>query len=109
MSKNHRQMRACLAFQEKIAYTFKDPDLLIRAFTHVSAGAELGLLDNERLEFLGDKVLGIVVAELLYAQYPLACEGELSRWFNARVRRGTVGWVALLLGGVVVVRFTSGL
>jgi ribonuclease-3 len=61
---------------------FKDPSLLERALTHSSAGGE----DNERLEFLGDRVLGLLIAEMLIEKYPQENEGDLALKLNALVR-----------------------
>ena len=73
-----------------IGYTFQNARLLDLALTHRSAAA----LHNERLEFLGDAVLGMVAAELLYARYPAADEGTLSRLRARLVRRETLEEVA---------------
>lgn len=62
--------------QERLGCTLSDPALLARALTHRSFAAD----NNERLEYLGDAVLSFVVAELLYARFPQASEGELSRY-----------------------------
>jgi ribonuclease III len=59
----------------------RDPDLFTQALTHGSSGKA----DYQRLEFLGDRVLGLVIAAELYARYPAAPEGELSSRFNALV------------------------
>ncbi len=59
----------------KLSYRFRDPALAQLAFTHRSAGRP----NNERLEFLGDALLGAIIAELLYEVHPKASEGELSR------------------------------
>ncbi|AIF48351.1 ribonuclease III [Dyella japonica] len=59
----------------KLAYRFSDPSLAQLALTHRSAGRP----NNERMEFLGDALLGVVVAELLYEAHPNASEGEMSR------------------------------
>jgi ribonuclease-3 len=59
----------------KLAYRFRDPALGELALTHRSAGRP----NNERLEFLGDALLGVMVAEVLYEAHPNASEGELSR------------------------------
>jgi ribonuclease-3 len=59
----------------KLAYRFRDPALAQLALTHRSAGRP----NNERMEFLGDALLGLVVAELLYEAHPNASEGEMSR------------------------------
>jgi ribonuclease-3 len=66
------------------------------ALTHSSArsGGKKPNEDNERLEFLGDRVLGLAVAELLSDRFPKATEGELARWFNQLVRTETCAEVA---------------
>ena len=80
------------ALEERIGYRFANHDLLLRALTHVSGG---GAENYQRLEFLGDRVLGLGVAELLYAAYPDATEGELSRRLSELVRRETCAEIAL--------------
>jgi ribonuclease-3 len=68
--------------QEKISYHFKHPELLRRAVTHKSYLHENRIQaqqDNERLEFLGDAVLDLVISEFLIDQYPVATEGDLSK------------------------------
>ncbi len=88
---------------QALGYDFRDPALLDQALTHRSAGSP----HNERLEFLGDAVLGFVIAELLYAQRPDADEGTLSRLRARLVRRETLESLAaelalapqLVLGG----------
>jgi len=62
-------------FINRLGHDFSDPALLEQALTHRSFGA----LNNERLEFLGDAVLDMVVSELLYRHFPTATEGDLSR------------------------------
>ena len=80
--------------QERLGYVFQVPELLRRALTHVSAPkADEG--SYQRLEFLGDRVLGLAIAEMLYATYPAAPEGELSRRLAELVRRETCADVAL--------------
>jgi ribonuclease-3 len=69
-------------FQKKIKYTFQNSDLLQIALTHRSyayESQEEDITDNEILEFLGDSVLGLVVADFLVTAYPGASEGELSK------------------------------
>lgn len=80
----------------EMGYDFANPELLERALTHSSAleGIRNGRKDNERLEFLGDRVLGLVVADMLIDAFPLAPEGELARRFNALVRREACADVA---------------
>ena len=72
---------------ERLGYSFADLDLLRRALTHVSAAGGAVGRSNQRLEFLGDRVLGLAVAELLHARYPDASEGELSHRLSDLVRR----------------------
>ena len=68
------------AFEEIIGYTFKDKELLKTALTHSSYANENKLHeDNERLEFLGDSVLGFVTAEYLFSQFKNRPEGELTK------------------------------
>ncbi len=72
--------------EERIGYTFKEHARLVRALTHTSATKISGDISHyERLEFLGDRVLGLCVAELLFAEFPAAREGELSVRLNALV------------------------
>jgi ribonuclease III len=68
--------------QQRIGYRFRDSGLLEHALTHRSRAAEDasgGVADNESLEFLGDAVLGLVVADLLFHQYPSSTEGQKSK------------------------------
>ena len=68
--------------EKGLGYTFRDRDLLVNALTHSSyanENRERGIHDNERLEFLGDAILGFVVAEYLYRRFPAKPEGELTR------------------------------
>jgi ribonuclease-3 len=69
--------------EARLGYTFNDKKLLKRALTHASADSAAS---NERLEFLGDRVLALVAAEKLFANYPDDPEGALSLKFNALVR-----------------------
>jgi len=82
--------------EARLGYRFADPDLLERALTHSSAVAPAKRVANsyQRLEFLGDRVLGLVVAETLYRNLPRATEGDLSRGLNAMVRKETCAAVA---------------
>lgn len=85
------------AVTERIGHVFKNPERLQRALTHASAPKGRGD-DYQRLEFLGDRVLGLVIAELLFAAYPDAPEGELSLRLNALVNADTCAAVADELG-----------
>ena len=74
--------------QERIQYTFQDPTILLSALTHAS-GAEHRLASNERLEFLGDAILGYIVCDQLFQDYPNCLEGELTRIKSVVVSRQT--------------------
>ena len=76
----------------RLGHDFADPALLARALTHSSAEAPGG--SNERLEFLGDRVLALVMAEALLAEDPDAPEGRIAPRLNALVRRETCADVA---------------
>ncbi len=84
-------------FEKKIKVTFKDKDLLRQAFTHRSyinenGGADIG--HNERLEFLGDAVLELIVTDFLYKKYPTYTEGELTAVRSALVNAVIISEVA---------------
>ena len=86
--------------EEKLGYRFKDIGLLEHALTHSSYANEhrsAGVTSNERLEFLGDSVLGMVVAEYLFAAHPNMPEGELTRTRAALVCEGSLYEVARTL------------
>jgi len=76
--------------QRRIGYEFRDPSLLVAAFTHAS-GAQHRLASNERLEFLGDAILGFIVCETLYHLFPDSLEGDLTRIKSVVVSRETCG------------------
>jgi ribonuclease-3 len=87
------------AFETALGYRFKNRQLLDRALTHASRRSEeADGEDNERLEFLGDRVLGLAVAELLLELDPKASEGALARRFNLLVRKEACARVARALG-----------
>jgi ribonuclease-3 len=83
--------------QECLHYEFDDPNLLLSALTHASS-ADSRVVSNERLEFLGDSVLGLVVCEQLYTSYPKLLEGELTKIKSVVVSRTTCARVAGTLG-----------
>jgi len=88
--RDHKQLEV------RLGYRFADPELLDRALTHssaVSPGKRIAQ-SYQRLEFLGDRVLGLVVADLLYRRLPKANEGELSRALNALVRKESCAAIA---------------
>jgi ribonuclease-3 len=81
------------AFQDRIGYDFANADLLRRAVTHSSMSTP-NRDDNQRLEFLGDRVLGLVMSEALLAKDTSATEGQLAPRYNALVRKETCADVA---------------
>jgi len=81
------------AFQGRLGHVFSQPDLLIRALTHSSISSQTRP-DNQRLEFLGDRVLGLVVSEALFRADTDASEGKMAPRFNALVRKETCAEVA---------------
>jgi ribonuclease-3 len=84
-------------FQHRLGHAFARPELLVRALTHSSLSSE-SRPDNQRLEFLGDRVLGLVMAEALLAADAGAKEGQLAPRYNALVRRETCAEVAGEIG-----------
>jgi len=97
-------IRATDSLATAIGYQFDDPRLLDDAVTHRSAGSR----NNERLEFLGDAVLGLVVAEWLYGNFPDAAEGQLSRLRATVVKRETLAAIARRLDLGAYLRLGSG-
>ncbi len=87
------------ALQKTLEYEFKDVGLLAEAMTHSSSETlAAGLPNNERLEFLGDRVLGLLTAEALSKEYPDASEGDLAPRLNELVRKETLAEIARELG-----------
>ncbi|GGF69470.1 ribonuclease-3 [Mameliella alba] len=86
-----------IALQESLGHRFADPRLLRRAVTHASMSGP-GREDNQRLEFLGDRVLGLVMAEALLERDRAATEGQMAPRFNALVRKETCADVAREVG-----------
>lgn len=86
-----------LAFTERLGHRFTRPELLARALTHASI-ASRNRPDNQRLEFLGDRVLGLVMAETLLAADTGATEGQLAPRYNALVRKETCAEIARNIG-----------
>lgn len=83
------------ALAARLGHAFREPQLLEEALTHASVGhGARRVANNERLEFLGDRVLGLAVAEALHARFPAAPEGELAARLNALVRSETCAEVA---------------
>src|SRR6516225_9822124 len=82
--------------QDAIGYHFKNPELLRAALTHAS-GANTRLASNERLEFLGDAVLGLVTCEQLFQRFPEYQEGDLTKIKSVVVSRRTCARISRLL------------
>ena len=97
-----------LKIQEKIGYVFRNVDLLSEAFTHASFSNEHAMPSYERLEFLGDSVLGMVVAAYLYERYPRADEGFLTKTKASIVSGKTLSAVIERLDLVQYLRVSSG-
>ena len=91
---------AAAAIEGRIGHKFGDPNLLATAFTHVSAlkPARNRAESYQRLEFLGDHVLGLIVSDMLYRAFPNADEGELSKRLADLVRKESCADVAKSLG-----------
>lgn len=88
---------ALQAVQQLLGHSFKNPDLLASALTHASI-ASSRLASNERMEFLGDAVLGLVICQELYRRFPDYLEGELTRIKSVVVSRDTCARVATDIG-----------
>ena len=92
--------KAASAIEQRIGHKFTDPNLLMTAMTHVSAlkpSRKRGE-SYQRLEFLGDHVLGLIVSDMLYRAFPNADEGELSKRLADLVRKESCADVAKSLG-----------
>jgi ribonuclease-3 len=81
------------AFCDRLGHTFSRPELLVRALTHGSISSATRA-DNQRLEFLGDRVLGLVMAEALLTADHSATEGQIAPRYNRLVRRETCADIA---------------
>src|SRR5690242_20100722 len=80
-----------------LRYRFRDSTYLREALTHAS-GANHRLVSNERLEFLGDSILGAIVCELLFRKFPEYLEGDLTRVKSVVVSRRTCAKISRALG-----------
>ena len=93
--KKQPEPAALAALEQALGHRFRDSQLLVQATTHSAAGhGRADAIDNERLEFLGDRVLGLVVAQLLMERFPKATEGELGPRHATLVRREALAEVA---------------
>jgi len=97
------------ALEERIGYRFKDNALLDCALTHISAlkGARNRAGSYQRLEFLGDHVLGLVISDVLFRAFPKADEGELSRRLADLVRKETCAEIAVTIELGAAIRLGS--
>ena len=88
-------------FEKKIGLDFKDKDVLRQAFVHrsyINENRQSGLSHNERLEFLGDAVLELIITDFLYKKYPDKSEGDLTAYRSALVNADTCASIATSLG-----------
>ncbi|MER9880550.1 ribonuclease III [Mesorhizobium sp. M0118] len=95
------------ALRERTGHSFGDHQRLQRALTHASAPGSHAGIDYERFEFLGDRVLGLVVADMLLAAFPDAAEGELSLRLNALVNAEALADIAEEIGLPELIRAGS--
>jgi len=104
-----RKAKDKIEIEERIGYTFADKALLDRALTHISALSSKSSRSGsyQRLEFLGDHVLGLVVSDMLFRAFPKADEGELSRRLADLVRTETCAEVARAIDLGVVIKLGS--
>jgi ribonuclease-3 len=98
-------------FKQHTKVTFNNDTLLTQAFIHrsfINENPKSGLSHNERLEFLGDAVLELIVTEYLYTTYPYHNEGDLTSYRSALVNAVTLGSVASLLGFNDMLKLSKG-
>ena len=81
-----------------LKYNFKNEDLLLDALTHTSYLNNIQNNNFERLEFLGDRVLGLVISDILYRKFPDEKEGELARRIAVLVSGKTLAEIAINIG-----------
>jgi ribonuclease-3 len=110
-----RRAEAVAALARSLGHAFRDPDLLERALTHPSVGEGAArdargrpFVDNQRLEFLGDRVLGLLVADRLLRDFPAADEGEMSSRLHALVDKAACARVAERVGVGPAMRLSPG-
>jgi ribonuclease-3 len=104
------RVEAVAALEARLGHTFADRELLERALTHASVGegGRRRVRDNERLEYLGDRVLGLLSAERLMTLYPASREGDLSTKLHALVNRTACARVARRIGLGPALRLAPG-
>jgi ribonuclease-3 len=104
---SRRRKRGASVLEDRIGYRFADATMLEIALTHISAlkGARNRAGSYQRLEFLGDHVLGLIVSDMLYRAFPKADEGELSRRLADQVRKETCAEIARNIDLGAAIRF----
>ena len=104
-----RRQTAVADLEQKLGHQFQDRDLLERALTHSSAGEGARRVhDNERLEFLGDRVLNLLAAERLTSLYPEDREGELTKRMHGLINRDACARTARRIGLAAALRLAGG-
>ena len=104
-----RRRQAVEQLQRELGYEFRDQDLLDRALTHASAGEGAHKTPhNERLEFLGDRVLNLLAAERLMQLFPAEREGDLTRRMHGLINRDACARVAERIGLPAALRLAGG-
>lgn len=98
----------CTALQEILGYKFRDPQLLTLALTHRSLARDVKDISNQRLEFLGDSVLGLAIADLVYQMFPQEAEGDLSKRLVSLVNGEQLAQIATTLKLGDYLRMSSG-
>ena len=93
-----KRKRKFADLEKALGYRFKDQELAARALTHSSTRGAGARDDNETLEFLGDRVLGLSIAAALIAAHPTSTEGDLARRFNQLVKREACAAVGRAVG-----------
>ena len=96
------------ALEERLGYSFQSPELLLNALTHTSYAHENKVEHNERLEFLGDAILGAVISRILFERYPKADEGTLSSYRDYLVCESTLSRIARRLSLGELLRLGKG-
>lgn len=100
---------AVAELERAVGHRFRDRDLLEQALTHPGVGhGARKVASNQRMEYLGDRVLGLIVAEALYARFPDLDEGELTKRFTALVDGETCARVARRIGVGPALRMAAG-
>ncbi len=96
------------AVERAVNYRFRDPEQVVRALTHASV-VEARLESNERMEFLGDAVLGLIVCELIYCKFPSLLEGEMTKIKSSAVSRQSCAEMSRKLGIDTYLRLGKGM